>query len=78
MTRSTKQPDRFERTLKEIHDVSDMLKAEGQYDGKSRYLEIMAELLLFVDHSLGLLRSYLAILIGLLLGHLLGLLLKIV
>ena len=67
-----KKPDRFQRTLEQIYDVSEMLDAEGQDDGKSRYLEIMASLLVSIDLSLHLLRSYLACGIGLAVGLLLG------
>ena len=60
-----KKPDRFTCILEEIYDISDMLQRQGEYDGKSRYLEIMAKLLLGIDDSLRLLRSYLAFIAGL-------------
>ena len=64
--------DRFEHTLDEIYDVSDMLRSKGEYDGKCRYLEIMAKELLFISTSLSLLRTYLCIGLGVIIGHLLS------
>jgi hypothetical protein len=59
-----KQPNRFEQTLKEIKEIRMMLDGEGQNDGKSRYLEIMATILLFIEDSLSVIRSLLCIGLG--------------
>lgn len=64
--------DRFEHTLDEIYDVSDMLQSKGEYDGKCRYLEIMAKELLFISASLSLLRTILYVGFGVIIGHLLS------
>ena len=64
--------DRFEHTLDEIYDVSDMLQSKGEYDGKCRYLEIMAKELLFISAGLNLLRTILCIGLGVIIGHLLS------
>ena len=70
--KSSKPPKRFERVLHEIYDLSDMLKQQGQYDGKCGYLEIMAEILLFIEDSLRVIRGFLACGLGLLIGRLLS------
>lgn len=67
----TKKPDRYQRALDEIYEITRVLQQEGQYDGKSRYLEIVAILLLSVDMSLHILRSLIACGLGVLIGHLL-------
>lgn len=64
----SRQPDHFERLLNEIEDVSQMLDEKGERDGKSRYMEIMAKLLLSIDDSLCALRGFAAIGIGLAVG----------
>lgn len=71
-----KETERFERTLGQIEEVTRMLKAEGEYDGKSRYLEIMATILLFIEESLRVIRGFFAVGFGLLLGLLLSSLIK--
>lgn len=70
--KSVKQTKRFEQALAQINEIRDMLDEEGKNDGKSRYLEVMAKLLLSIDESLSLLRGYLAFLIGLALALFIG------
>lgn len=67
-----KETDRLEHTLEEIYNISDMLESKGEYDGKCRYLEIMAKELLFISAALNLLRTILCVGFGVIIGHLLS------
>lgn len=66
-----KRTDKFERDLKEIINVVDMLNQEGKSYAECRYRVIMATRLLLVEDSLRFIRTLLAIIIGLLVGNLL-------
>lgn len=73
-----KKPDRFERMHNEIIEIGQMLQEKGEYDGKCRYLEIMAIILLFIDNSLSVIRSVLFAGAGVIAGLLIsGMLAKI-
>ena len=67
-----KATDRLEHTLDEIYYIRDILQSEGEYDGKCRYLEIMAKELLFISAGLNLLRTILCVGFGVIIGHLLS------
>ena len=47
-----KRQDRFERELRELYDVTKVLKEEGESDGECRYKELVATILLFIDDGL--------------------------
>jgi len=47
-----KREERFERELRELYQIEDMLKREGKSDGERRYCVFMATLFLFIDDSL--------------------------
>ena len=66
-----KRTSKFERDLKEIINVVDMLNQEGKSYAECRYRVIMAMRLLLVEDSLRFIRTLLAIIIGLLVGNLL-------
>ena len=57
---------RFESVLNEIYDVAKVLNEQGESDGKSRYMKIMAETLLFIDDSLRVIRLVLCFGLGVL------------
>lgn len=67
-----KRTDKFERDLKEIINVVDMLNQEGKSYAECRYRVIMATRLLLVEDSLRFIRTLLAIIIGLLVGNLIA------
>ena len=60
----------IEEMLEEINDIAEVLQQEGENDGKSRYLEIVAVLLVGIDSSLKILRTLLAVCVGLQIGAL--------
>lgn len=71
-----KTDERFERGLTEIEELGKMIEQEGESSAKRRYKEIMAVRLLLIEESLLTIRRMLALGIGLLLGMLLGGLLR--
>ena len=60
--------DRFDRDLKKIYQIGDMLKKEGKTDGECRQFEFMATLLLFIDFSLRRFCTVVFILLGFVIG----------
>lgn len=60
-----RRKDWFERDLKEIYDVGDMLHDEGASSSESRYKVIVAEQLLMLNFTLESIRTPLFILLGL-------------
>lgn len=67
-----KKRNAFEDSLYEIHNVVDMLKAEGKSYAECRYMKIMAERLLLIDDSLRIVRSLLFGLAGCLIGRIIS------
>lgn len=63
-----KKQDLFSRYLGEVYDVTNVLKQEGKNKAECRYMEIMAELLLFVLDSLRVVRSFFFAALGIALG----------
>ena len=47
-----KSDERFERDLRKLYNIKEMLNEEGQGDGECRYKVFVADLLLFIDLSL--------------------------
>lgn len=62
--------DEIDEAFHEIQGVSQMLCDKGEEDGKSRYMKIMAERLLFIEVHLSKLRFFSALGIGLFCGFL--------
>ena len=60
--------DKFDRDLKKIYQIGDMLKKEGKTDGECRQFEFMATLLLFIDFSLRRFCTVVFILLGFVIG----------
>lgn len=67
-----KRTNKFERDLKEIINVVDMLNQEGKSYSECRYRVIMATRLLLVEDGLRFISTLLAIIIGLLVGNLIA------
>lgn len=65
-----KRTDKFERDLKEIINVVDMLNQEGKSYAECRYRVIMATRLLLVEDSLRFIRTLLSLIVGFLFASL--------
>lgn len=63
-----KGKDRFERKLREINDIADMLEKEGKSDGERSHFIFMATLLLMICESLRRIRFALFCLLGFIVG----------
>ena len=76
MRRLRKRTDLFEERLEELKDVREVLQEQGKYSGECSYLEIVAELLISIYCSLSIVRTFLAIGFGVLVGHIISAALK--
>lgn len=63
-----KREDKFNRNLREVYEIGDMLKKEGKTDGECRQFEFVATLLLFIEFSLRRFCSIVFILLGFVVG----------
>lgn len=70
-----KDAEHFQNTVEELENIREVLEEQGSRDGKSRYLEIMAELMLLVEKRLCALHALFGLQFGLLLALLIKLLL---
>ena len=64
--------DRFERKLREIDDIANMLKKEGKSDGECSHFIFMATLLLMIGESLRRIGLALFCLLGFIVGKIIS------
>lgn len=61
-----------EKLQRELNDVMEVLKKEGQSDGERRYKKIMAEAVFFILFRLDFIGTAILIIFGMVLGHILS------